>query len=184
MRQILQKDTHGVMICLSLSLLFHGIALSFFSSAQKEIQTHRAMPIRLVSLDEGREPIQKEDAPPHEKNREQKEKAVFDQEAREQAQKKEQEQLRLNYLDVIHAMIDSAKIYPTRALRRSLEGDILVRVTLKGDGLIEDLRFVSGDDIFKSSSLRAVEDAAPFPPLPSSFGGRLVLDVPLRYRLR
>ena len=81
-------------------------------------------------------------------------------------------------------MIDASKTYPTRALRRRLEGSVVVRVVVDDMGALVSAVIAQGDENFEAASLDAVRRAAPFPPLPASLGERLVFDVPLYYRLR
>lgn len=98
-------------------------------------------------------------------------------------QKLIQEQ-KADYFTVLHAMIDEVKTYPMRALRHRLEGSVVVRVVVDDMGALVSAVIEEGDEAFVAASLDAVRRAAPFPPLPSSLGNRLVFDVPLYYRLR
>ncbi|MGB1271225.1 MAG: TonB family protein [Endozoicomonas sp.] len=60
--------------------------------------------------------------------------------------------------------INQHKHYPRQALRRGLEGDVKIQAVIQADGELVTAEILSGDRRFKSSSLKALSQALPFPP--------------------
>ncbi len=73
------------------------------------------------------------------------------------------------YAATIKPMIENKKKYPEKARRNDIEGEVRVRFIVARDGTIKDisLNTSSGTSILDNAALKAVRDAAPFPPLPS-----------------
>ena len=90
------------------------------------------------------------------------------------------------YLTKLFRMIDAKKRYPSRSLRRGEQGTVTVRLTLGADGTLLDVRTTTrGPRRLVAASIRAVRDAAPFPPLPKALNReRAVFELPVVYRIR
>ena len=74
----------------------------------------------------------------------------------------------VTYFTRIKQMILSRWEYPELALRYGLEGRLSVEFTIDANGQLERLRIVrsSGSHILDEEALRAIQAAAPFPPIP------------------
>jgi protein TonB len=74
----------------------------------------------------------------------------------------------VTYFTKIKQMILSRWEYPELALRYGLEGKLSVEFTIGPNGQLERLRVVrsSGSHILDEEALRAIQAAAPFPPIP------------------
>lgn len=60
--------------------------------------------------------------------------------------------------------INQHRRYPRQALRRGLEGDVKIQAVIQADGELVTADMLSGDRRFRSSSLKALSRALPFPP--------------------
>lgn len=178
-----RQDRLIFLLAMGVSVMIHAAVLWGMSWRVHEPsppQRHSVTPLQLMLLP--REPSSVEIPAKKEGSAQSKEEAMTAQQrVREQQLIEEQ---KADYFTVLHAMIDEAKTYPTRALRRRLEGSVVVRVVVDDMGALVSAVTEKGDEAFEAASLDAVRRAAPFPPLPSSLGNRLVFDVPLYYRLR
>ena len=74
----------------------------------------------------------------------------------------------VTYFTKIKQLILSRWEYPELALRYGLEGRLSVEFTIGANGQLERLRVVrsSGSHILDEEALRAIQAAAPFPPIP------------------
>jgi protein TonB len=74
----------------------------------------------------------------------------------------------VTYFNKIKQLILSRWEYPELALRYGLEGRLSVEFTIGSNGQLERLRVVrsSGSNILDEEALRAIQAAAPFPPIP------------------
>ena len=170
-------------LAMAVSVMIHAAVLWGVSWQEHEAlppQRHSVTPLQLILLPREQSsvaiPVKKEGSTQSEEDP-----VAAQQLVREQQLIKEQ---KADYFTVLHAMIDASKTYPTRALRRRLEGSVVVRVVVDDMGALVSAVIAQGDENFEAASLDAVRRAAPFPPLPASLGERLVFDVPLYYRLR
>jgi protein TonB len=85
------------------------------------------------------------------------------------------------YIRRVRDSIARHKRYPVQARRHRIEGRILLRLTIAGDGaLVESEAVESPSSVLSRSALAAVAAASPFPPPPD---GRLKIEVPIRYSL-
>ncbi len=82
--------------------------------------------------------------------------------------------------------LERHKNYPVLSQRRGEEGTITVRLTLAEDGRLLGVEPMGeGPPRLVEASLAAVQEAAPFPPLPAELGSRqAVFSLPITYRLR
>lgn len=76
-----------------------------------------------------------------------------------------------SYLLKMKNQIGSTWSYPVGAADVGLEGDLLVRFTVRRDGVLRDVAIVSssGHDLLDREAIRAVEVASPYPPLPDAW---------------
>jgi protein TonB len=90
------------------------------------------------------------------------------------------------YITKLFRMIDAKKDYPTESLTRREEGTVIVHLTLASDGtLLNVTTTTGGPSQLVAASLKAVRDAAPFPPFPKTLNHeRAVFELPVIYRLR
>lgn len=93
-----------------------------------------------------------------------------------------QEYLYANYLDAWRRKVENIGNlnYPDEAKRRSLFGHLLLTVSVRADGSIEQIRLVrsSGHKILDDAAIRIVRLAAPFAPFPAEIRKEVdVLDI-------
>ena len=90
-----------------------------------------------------------------------------------------------NYMTTVYEAIDREKVYPRAALRRYLESDIILRVTLNRAGAVVKIDVEEGTEtLFIDAAKRAVMAAAPFPPFPPMWDKpNVTIRVPMIYRL-
>ena len=76
-----------------------------------------------------------------------------------------QQTLGSDFIPLILAKIEAAKIYPRSAIRRGLEGAATVKFRIRPDGQVDEVNLVrsSGFDVLDRASIRAIKKAAPFP---------------------
>ncbi len=100
--------------------------------------------------------------------------------------KSESPDLLSRYMTTLFRMIDAKKHYPTQSLRKREEGTVVVRVTLAPDGkLIDVMATTERPRRLVEASLKAVQDAAPFPPFAEVLDQKqVVFEVPVVYRIR
>lgn len=89
------------------------------------------------------------------------------------------------FADLVSAALKHQTL-PRQAFQRRLEGDVKVLLTLNRDGLIvtAKLEEASPYDFFNKQALEAVEDAAPYAPVPKVMDGETFeFSLPFSYRL-
>ena len=64
----------------------------------------------------------------------------------------------------IKALINKNKIYPKRAIRRGVEGKVIVKFTISKDGKLLKITNISGKKIFFKSAKKAIINTFPFAP--------------------
>ncbi|MGV1099489.1 energy transducer TonB [Thiovibrio sp. JS02] len=90
------------------------------------------------------------------------------------------------YLQLVRERIASCKKYPPLARRRQLEGRVGIRFLLAGTGGAQEIRVSasSGQEILDRAAIRAVQDAAPFPPPPAGLlAGAVVVELNIVFNL-
>jgi protein TonB len=77
--------------------------------------------------------------------------------------------LYVTYFTKIKQLIESHWEYPELALRYGLQGKLSLEFTIGANGQLERLRLVrsSGSQLLDDEAVRAIQAAAPFPPIPS-----------------
>ena len=178
-----RQDRLIFLLAMGVSVMIHAIVLLGMSWRADEVlppQRHSVTPLQLMLLPREQSSVE---IPAKQEGSTQSEEEPMAAQQRIREQKLIEEQ-KAHYFTVLHAMIDEVKTYPMRALRHRLEGSVVVRVVVDDMGALVSAVIEEGDEAFVAASLDAVRRAAPFPPLPSSLGNRLVFDVPLHYRLR
>lgn len=87
------------------------------------------------------------------------------------------------YLAAIKARIEAHKFYPAAARRRGLEGSVAISFVVDETGAIRDVRLEGAHRLLTSAVQRALEDAAPFAPPPTSASRPLSLAYTISFHL-
>jgi protein TonB len=84
------------------------------------------------------------------------------------------------YLSRMKQKIDPLWEFPRELAIRMEQGDVLVGFTIRRDGSVRDIRVLKGSGFpsFDKNVLAAVKKAAPFAPLPATFGAELKVTAP------
>jgi TonB family protein len=84
------------------------------------------------------------------------------------------------YMSRVKQKVDPLWEFPRELAIRLEQGDVLVGFTIRKDGSVRDLRVLkaSGFPSFDRNVLAAVKKAAPFEPLPATFGAELKVTAP------
>jgi len=91
------------------------------------------------------------------------------------------------YIGKIKGWAQRELSYPARALRREWEGNVRLDITLdrRGDLISVELAEEADHDVLNKEALRAVEDAAPFPPMPDDVkGDTFLFTLPVAFKLQ
>jgi TonB family protein len=91
------------------------------------------------------------------------------------------------YFSKVREKIKATWTYPSAAGARNIEGEVVVEFRIAKDGHLEStaVRRSSGAPILDEYSMRAVQIAAPFPPVPDDVAKEtLTIDSTFRYSLR
>jgi len=90
---------------------------------------------------------------------------------------------RREYAWMVRRRIEAARTYPSEALSRSLEGQVMLSVRVGRTGQVEEVRVASpsGIPVLDRAALRLARGLGDLPPPP---GGPLEVRVPVRYSLR
>jgi protein TonB len=87
----------------------------------------------------------------------------------------------------VREKIKATWTYPSAAGERGIEGEVVIEFRIAKDGHLEStgVRLSSGATILDDYSMRAVQTAAPFPPVPDDVAKEtLTIDSTFRYSLR
>jgi protein TonB len=84
------------------------------------------------------------------------------------------------YVSRVKEKVDPLWEFPRDLALRLEQGDLLVSFTIQRDGRLKDLRLIkrSGFPAFDKNVLSAIKKAAPFDPLPATFGSELHVTAP------
>ncbi|MCY1017422.1 TonB family protein [Pyxidicoccus sp. MSG2] len=76
--------------------------------------------------------------------------------------------------------------YPHQAAMAGIQGRLVVRISVGARGQILDLGVLGycPHYVLCDAAMKAVRDAAPFPPPPPELGGRVTVELPFNYHLR
>jgi protein TonB len=93
------------------------------------------------------------------------------------------------YGRLVHAKISTAVVFPERAEREKLQGTVMLRVVLDGEGALRTVIALNSDaePVLRDAALSAARRASPFPPPPVRFVSAertLAFTVPLRFFFR
>jgi len=91
--------------------------------------------------------------------------------------------LRKQYLAAIMSAIEAHKIYPYSARRRHLQGNIDISFMIDSSGQISDIRINGKFSTLKASSMDALQDSRPFPPLPKEMTTPIRFHCIMKYQL-
>jgi len=92
-----------------------------------------------------------------------------------------------DYFDMVRLKIESRKKYPESAREKQIQGRVVVRFLITGDGQISSLEIVksSRHDVLDKAALEAVRNAAPFPRPPADlFKDALRVEITILFELR
>jgi len=90
------------------------------------------------------------------------------------------------FFSAVRGRIESRKKYPIAAQKAEIEGRAGVRIVILKDGRLEKAEIVesSGYKILDAAALRSVENAEPFPPIPSAVKlGKIEINIHLVFKL-
>lgn len=99
------------------------------------------------------------------------------------ADRGEQQDIRLRYIESLLRQIESRKYYPSTARRRGIEGRIQVKFTLYEADDIRDVSISGDSDLLKRVSREALEAALPFTPAPEGVALPLSVQYIMDYSL-
>jgi protein TonB len=91
-----------------------------------------------------------------------------------------------DYLNRLRRWLAKYKKYPEDALKRKVEGEVVVAFTLARDGtvLAAQVEKSSGSATLDEAAVRMLHDASPVPPVPERYKGReLRLTIPVDYSI-
>jgi periplasmic protein TonB len=88
------------------------------------------------------------------------------------------------YLSDLIRRIERKKFYPRVARRRNLQGNIRVKLSVRCNGSITNLRVNGGHKLLESAAAKAVRNAAPFPRPPSGIGCPLAINYSMRFKMQ
>jgi protein TonB len=91
-----------------------------------------------------------------------------------------------DYLALLQSKIQRSLEYPRSARQAGIQGAPVLWFALDGAGRLLEWRIVrsSGHEQLDREAEAALRRAAPFPPIPDSYGGRMEVQVPVAFRLR
>jgi protein TonB len=90
-----------------------------------------------------------------------------------------------DFLVVLRGMVENNREYPAMARQLGLQGTVMVRVSIRGDGSLAavSVEGSSGHKALDKAALSAVRRSAPFK-APAGFGlGQVTVEIPIVYRL-
>lgn len=91
-----------------------------------------------------------------------------------------------SYSQELFEIIHSKQIYPVRALRKGIEGELNIQITVNQDGQIIDLTIIkaSGSRVLDRGVLKMLRRAGPFPKIPEELDlQKLEIEIPLAFKL-
>jgi protein TonB len=91
-----------------------------------------------------------------------------------------------DYLDRLRRWLARYKKYPEEALKRKVEGEVVVAFTLARDGTVlsAPVEKSSGNPLLDQAAVQMLHDASPVPPVPERYKGReLRLTIPVDYSI-
>lgn len=89
------------------------------------------------------------------------------------------------YLQTLRQRIERHRDYPLLARKGRQQGNVVVRFFLDRQGGLREVAITvpCGSALLNRAALRAVSEAAPFPPLPPELDTATPFDVPVAFRL-
>ena len=97
--------------------------------------------------------------------------------------KKIKETLKQKYFSKIKDSINRNKIYPKRAIKRNMQGDVKVKFTISKYGELLNIDILDGKTIFYKSVKKAIQNSFPITPDDGLFSKDIELDLMITYRL-
>lgn len=87
------------------------------------------------------------------------------------------------YLEKLKETINKNKSYPRTAVRREIEGDVKLTLTVSPSGELICFEIIEGDRVFKKSIKKAMEKSFPFKPKEDILLSNLDLSLTISYKL-
>jgi len=96
---------------------------------------------------------------------------------------KQKEIYKKEYFTKLKQTISKNKSYPKIAVRRNIEGDVKISLTVSPNGELLDFKIIEGNRLFKKSIKKAMKRSFPFKPKKDIFLSNLDLSLTISYRL-
>jgi len=96
---------------------------------------------------------------------------------------KQKEIYKKKYFEKLKQTISKNKSYPKTAIRRNIEGDVKISLTVSPNGELLDFKIIEGHRIFKKSIKKAMQKSFPFKPKKDVFLSNLDLSLTISYKL-
>ena len=96
-----------------------------------------------------------------------------------------QEYRYIGYFTNLRKAIELAWVYPSKAVKRRLYGNVFLKFTISSEGKVSKILVLdsSGHRVLDTAVVEAIKLAAPFAPLPHSFGKQINIQGTFRYVL-
>lgn len=90
------------------------------------------------------------------------------------------------YLGALIGILNQHKVYPRDAMERDEEGNVVIAVTVEGDGSVHSWRVESPCPFenLNQAALKAIQRAGRFPPLPAGVGAPAHFHIPIKFEIR
>jgi protein TonB len=90
-----------------------------------------------------------------------------------------------NYWHSVRSSIVASLRYPPPARRRGIEGRVIVKLVIDGQGrLVQAVPISEAETLLKQAALTAIRTAAPFPPPPTAMEPTVSTLIPIRFEIR
>ncbi len=97
--------------------------------------------------------------------------------------KSNSKKIQKRYYNRVKNAINKNKSYPSKAVKRSIEGSVKVKVTLSSKGRLISYKIISGNKVFKKSIKKAIKKSFPLAPPKGAFLSNIVFSFRVSYRL-
>jgi periplasmic protein TonB len=96
---------------------------------------------------------------------------------------KQKELYKRIYLSKIKEIISKNKSYPKSAIRRNIQGDVKISLTISPNGELLSFKIIKGNRIFNKSIKKSLEKSFPMKPKKDMFLSNLDLSLTISYKL-
>lgn len=87
------------------------------------------------------------------------------------------------YFKELKNKISRGKTYPRLALRRGIQGDVKVNLTITNKGELVNFNIIDGKKVFKKSIINSITKSFPFPPPKDLFSSNLEITFLIEYKI-